>query len=127
MNNSAGAIIYQEEVNMYYKNHVERIRMDICDLRRTEMILGMPQLQVHNPEINWETEEVKITRCPPLYGRNTKKKEDRKTEKGRRIATIEEKKIGRWAVDGKEDQRREEKVEVDYRKIKEIVSKRFLK
>jgi len=42
MNNSAGAIIYQEEVNMYYKNHVERMRMDICDLRRTEMILGMP-------------------------------------------------------------------------------------
>jgi len=38
-----------------------------------------------------------------LYGRNTKKKEDRKTEKRRRIATIEEKKIERWAVDGKKD------------------------
>ena len=58
---------------------------------------------MHNPEINWETEEVKITRYLPLYGRNTKKKEDRKTEKRRRIATIEEKKIGRWAVDGKKD------------------------
>ena len=55
------------------------------------------------PRDKLETEEVKITRCLPLYGRNTKKKEDRKTEKGRRIATIEEKKIERWAVDGKKD------------------------
>ena len=35
---------------------------------------------------------------PPLCGRNIKRKEDRKAEKGKRVATIEEEKIVRWAV-----------------------------
>ena len=43
-NNSGGAITYQVEVNVYYKGHVERMRMDVCDLGKTEVILGMPWL-----------------------------------------------------------------------------------
>jgi len=43
-NNSKGAITHQVEVNMYYKSYVERIRMDICDLGKTDMILEMPWL-----------------------------------------------------------------------------------
>jgi len=77
--NSRGAIIHQIEVNVYYKSHVERMRMDIYDLGKTEVILGMPWLAAHNLEINWETEEVKMTRCPPLYGR-VKIKKRRKRE-----------------------------------------------
>jgi len=41
-NNSGGAIIHQVEVNVYYKGHVERMRMDVCDLEKIEVILGMP-------------------------------------------------------------------------------------
>jgi len=73
-NNSAGAITHQVEVND--KNHVERMRMDICDLKKTDMILGMPWLQALNPEINWEIEEVKMMRCPPICRRNTAVKKD---------------------------------------------------
>ena len=40
-NNSRGAIIHQIEANVYYKGHVERMRMDVCDLGKTEVILGM--------------------------------------------------------------------------------------
>ena len=76
MNNSTGAIMHQVEVNVYYKNHVERMRMDICDLKKTDMILGMPWLQALNPEINWEIEEVKMMRCPPICRRNTAVKKD---------------------------------------------------
>ena len=41
-NNSIEAITYQVEVNMYYKSHIERIRMDVCDLGKTDIIQGMP-------------------------------------------------------------------------------------
>ena len=41
-NNSAGAITYQVEANVYYKGHIERIRMDMCNLEKTNIILGMP-------------------------------------------------------------------------------------
>jgi len=41
INNSRGAITYQVEANVYYKGHVERMRIDVCDLRKTEIILGI--------------------------------------------------------------------------------------
>ena len=41
-NNSGGAITHQVEANMYYKSHVERMRIDVCDLGKIEVILGMP-------------------------------------------------------------------------------------
>ena len=40
-NNSRGAITHQIEANVYYKGHVERMRMDVCDLGKTEVILGI--------------------------------------------------------------------------------------
>jgi len=55
--------------------------MNVCDLGRTEVILGIPWLVAHNPEINWKTGEVKMTRCPPLCGRvKIKKKKKKKKE-----------------------------------------------
>ena len=80
-NNSAGAITHQVEANMYYKNHVERIQIDMCDLGKTDVILGMPWLQVHNLEINWKIGEVKMMRCPPLCGRNTKLKKGKREKR----------------------------------------------
>jgi len=50
-----------------------------------------------------------------------KQKKEKRVKKGKRIATLEEKKIVRWVVDNKEDWRKEEKIKVDYRKIEENV------
>ena len=58
--------------------------MDVCNLKKTEMILGMPWLIAHNPEIDWEKEEVKMTHCLPIHGRRKqeeKEKEVKKVEK----------------------------------------------
>jgi len=40
--NSRGAITHKVEVNMFYKGHVERVKMDVCKLGKTDVILGMP-------------------------------------------------------------------------------------
>jgi len=66
--NNRGAILHEVEVNVYFKGHIERVRMYICDLGKMEVILGMPWLQAHNPEIDWEKGEVKMMRCPPICG-----------------------------------------------------------
>jgi len=116
-NNSVGATTHQVEMNVYYKGHVKRIKINVCNLERTDIILEMLWLQVYNPEINWEIEEVKMTRCLLLYERNIELKEEKRRK---RVVTLEEKKIVRWTVDNKEDWEREE-VEVDYRKIEEMV------
>ena len=59
-----------------------------------------------------------MTRCPPLYRRNMKLKEEKGERKEERLVTLEEEKMVRWAVDDKEDWRREEEVKVDHRKTK---------
>jgi len=41
-NNSEGAITHQVKANIYYKGYVERMRMDVCNLGKTEVILGIP-------------------------------------------------------------------------------------
>jgi len=126
-NNSGEAITHQVEVNVYYKNHIERMRMDVCNLGKTNVILGMLWLQAHNPEINWKTEEVKMTRCSSLCGKNTKLERGQKAKKEKRVAILEEEKVVRWAVEDKENWRREEEIEVDHKKIEEMVPQRFLK
>ena len=98
------------------------MRIDVCDLGKTEVILEILWLQVHNPEINWETGEVKMTRCPLLCGRRP-----REVERVKRVATLEEEKIVRWAIDNKEEWRREEEMEENHRKIEELVPRKFLK
>ena len=40
-NNSKGAITHQVEANVYYKGHVERMRIDVCNLEKTDIILGI--------------------------------------------------------------------------------------
>jgi len=68
-----------------------------------------------------------MTRYPPLCGRNTKLEKGQKEKKGKRVVILEEEKMVRWAMEDKEDWRRDEEVETDHKKIEEMVPKRFLK
>ena len=72
------AIIHQVECNMFFKGYVKRVRIDVCNLGKTEIILGMLWLAVHNPEIDWEKGEIRMTHCPPICGK--KKQEEEKKE-----------------------------------------------
>jgi len=121
-NNSGEAITHQVECNVFYKGYVKRMRIDVCDLGKTKVILGMPWLVAHNLEINWETGEVKMTKYLLLCGRKSQKK-----EKVKRVATEEEEKIVCWMINNKENWGKEEEREEDHRKIEEMVPKKFLK
>jgi len=57
------------EVNIYYQGHRERTEIDIIGGQKWKVILGMPWLARYNPEINWRTGEVKMTRCPEECGK----------------------------------------------------------
>jgi len=50
--NMGGAITYQVKCNMFFKGHVKRVRIDVCNLEKTEVILGILWLAAHNPEID---------------------------------------------------------------------------
>ena len=61
-----------------------------------------------------------MMRCPPLCGKAVKIKKKKEIRE-------DEKKIVRWVVNKKEDWGREEEIEADHRKVKEMVPKRFHK
>jgi len=66
--NAREAITHQVECNMFFKGYVERTRMDMCNLGKMEVILGMPWLAAHNPGIDWEKGEVEITLSQTSFG-----------------------------------------------------------
>ena len=120
--NSRGAITYEAKANVYYKGHVERVRLGVYELGKVNVILGMPWLVVHNPEINWEIGEVKITRYPPICGKYMGKKDIAKKEivkrKKARKTDIDDEKDLRWIIGEKE---RIEGMREDHRKVEEMV------
>jgi len=101
--NKEGPIENTVEVNVYYKGHVERTEIDVIGEQKWGVILGMPWLEHHNPEIDWKTGEVKMTRCPeecgkqwrPVQGKSgweKQKEEEAKEEAGKRREERERKK-----------------------------------
>jgi len=62
--NEAGHISEVVNVVLRYKTHSERTLLTVSSLGRQNMILGYTWLKDHNPEVNWQTGEVQINRCP---------------------------------------------------------------
>ena len=67
--NKEGPIEHMVEVNIYYQEHRERMEIDVIGGQKWTVILGMPWLARHNPEIDWRTGEVKMTRCLEKCGK----------------------------------------------------------
>jgi len=104
------------EVNVYYKGHVEKMKIDVIGGQKWGVILGMLWLAHHNPEIDWKTGEVKMTRCPeecwkqwrPVQGKSgwekqkeeeareeaeKRKEEKKKKKKQKKGKTVEVRKV----------------------------------
>jgi len=101
--NREGPIENTVEVNVYYKGHVERMEIDVIGGQKWGVILGILWLECHNPEINWKTGEVKMTRCPeecrkqwrPVQGKSgweKQKEEEAREEKKERKEKKEKRK-----------------------------------
>ncbi len=50
--NKEGSIKHTVEVNIYYQEHRERSEIDVIGEQKWTVILGMPWLACHNPEID---------------------------------------------------------------------------
>jgi len=51
------------EMEIYFRGHKKRTLIDVIGGQKWEVILDMPWLVCHNPEIDWRTGEVQMTRC----------------------------------------------------------------
>jgi hypothetical protein len=65
--NDAGTITDIADVILHYQNHSEHTQLAVTRLGKRSLILGYNWLCNHNPEINWQMKDVKISRCPLQY------------------------------------------------------------
>ena len=55
--NYVGPIVDTVEVEIFFRGHKERTSIDVIGGPKWSVILGMPWLRRHNPEIDWKTEK----------------------------------------------------------------------
>jgi hypothetical protein len=84
--NEHGPISEVATLVLRYKGHSERVVFAVTRLGKEDMILGLPWLRAHNPEVDWVTGEVKMSRCPEKCRRcfeeeQEERKEARRTER----------------------------------------------
>jgi len=126
------------KVNIYYQGYRERMEIDVIRGQKWSVILGMLWLACHNPEIDWRTGEVKMTRCPeecgrqwrPVQGKSEwekqkeeekreeagKKREEKEKKKTKKGKTMEVKKVAEeWEIWDEEEEAA--KSEVEARKL----------
>jgi hypothetical protein len=58
--NDAGMIMDIAAVILRYENHSERTQLVVTCLGKQSLILGYNWLCNHNPEINWQTKDIKM-------------------------------------------------------------------
>ena len=62
--NQGGSITHETTMMMSHKGHCEKAVFKVCDLGKSNIIIGFTWLKKHNPEINWKTGNIQFTRCP---------------------------------------------------------------
>ena len=72
--NKERLIKYTVKANIYYQGHEERTEIDLISGHKQSIILRILWLAHHNPEIDWRTGEVKITRYPKESGKKQRLK-----------------------------------------------------
>ena len=53
-----GSVTHEVEITLRMKDHSEIVRLDVADIGRHEIILGMPWLVRHNPFVDWERHRI---------------------------------------------------------------------
>jgi hypothetical protein len=62
--NNAGMITDIADIILCYENHSEHTQLAVTHLGKQSLVLGYNWLCNHNPEINWQTKDVKMSHCP---------------------------------------------------------------
>ena len=78
--NIGGEITHEVDLIMDYQEHTEKETFEICNLGKTNIIIGLTWLQKHNPTINWENGDVRLNRCPRSCGIYAKEYRKKKAE-----------------------------------------------
>jgi len=105
--NEAGSVTEVVGLILRYKNHSEKAYFAVASLGNQKVIMGHTWLQKHNPDINWVTGDVSMSRCSGTCcsGCQEEIREERRQRKliARRISTCSEGDVPQLLSDDEED------------------------
>ena len=116
--NQEGPIENTVEMNIYYQEHRERMEIDVIRGQKWKVILGMPWLAHHNPEIDWRTGKVKMTRCPEECGKQQRPVQGKSGQEKQKDEEVKEEAEKRKEEKEKKKKQKKEKT-VEVRKVAE--------
>ena len=124
------------QIELFYREHKERTEINVIEKQKQSIILEILWLVCHNPEINWKTRKVKITRCSdecekqqkakqikPRWQKQKEKEQKKKKKEFRKLIVEEKIEIARMI----EEKQKEEEDLIKIRMVEEIVPRRFYK
>jgi hypothetical protein len=85
--NEAGDITEIADIILHYKGHAKRTQFAVTSLGKQNMILSFTWLCKHTPEIDWQTKEVRMSRCLPQC--STCRAEAKVKHQAERVATAQ--------------------------------------
>src|SRR5258707_2985695 len=63
--NENGSVMEEVHVTLHFGCHSERAHLAVANLRQQMVIIGHSWLTLHNPEVDWVSQKVSMTQCPP--------------------------------------------------------------
>src|SRR5258708_7037663 len=63
--NENGSVMEEVHVTLCFGCHSERAHLTVTNLGQQMVIIGHSWLTLHNPEVDWVSQKVSMTRCPP--------------------------------------------------------------
>src|SRR5258708_7056860 len=63
--NENGSVMEEVHVPLHFGRHSERAHLAVANLGQQTVIIGHSWLTLHNPEVDWVSQKVSMTRCPP--------------------------------------------------------------
>ena len=63
--NENGSVTEEVHVTLRFGRHSDRAHLAVANLGQQTVIIGHSWLTLHNPEVDWVSQKVSMTRCPP--------------------------------------------------------------
>jgi hypothetical protein len=139
--NAHGKITHYVELQMGIGSHQERIKFLVTSLGKARIFIGMDWLLKHNPEIDWRTQKIVFSRCPPecnMEGQESETyAEEPQLEEGESLLLVDfgaaidlrlkethSQKLAEAALQDKTEKNVQEKVPVQYHDYLDVFAKK---
>src|SRR5258705_4141803 len=74
--NENGSVTEEVHITLCFRHHSKRAHLAVANLRQQMVIIGHSWLTLHNLEVDWVSQKISMTQCPPSCNGHVPPKSD---------------------------------------------------